>query len=71
MNKMPIVKQGISNRQDCPACRQYVGTEHLPGCQEGRCQLAAANRPPNFHELDGAIQWDIDASLGILDWEGY
>jgi hypothetical protein len=27
-------------------------------------------RPRNYFKLSGQEQWDIDASLGILDWEG-
>ena len=27
-------------------------------------------RPTNFFKLSGRQQWDIDANLGILDWEG-
>ncbi len=27
-------------------------------------------RPKNFFELSPETQWDIDKSLGILDWEG-
>jgi len=27
-------------------------------------------RPTNFMQLDLESQWDIDKSLGILDWEG-
>ena len=27
-------------------------------------------RPKNFFKLSGRQQWDIDKSLGILDWEG-
>ena len=27
-------------------------------------------RPKNFFKLSGREQWDIDKSLGILDWEG-
>jgi hypothetical protein len=27
-------------------------------------------RPSNYFKLDGERQWDIDKSLGILDWEG-
>ncbi len=28
-------------------------------------------RPHNYFELDPQKQWDIDKSLGILDWEGF
>jgi len=28
-------------------------------------------RPYNFFDLDPQTQWDIDKSLGILDWEGF
>lgn len=28
------------------------------------------DRPTNFFKLSGQEQWDIDKSLGILDWEG-
>jgi hypothetical protein len=27
-------------------------------------------RPSNYFELSPRQQWDIDSSLGILDWEG-
>jgi hypothetical protein len=27
-------------------------------------------RPNNYFKLDGRTQWEIDKSLGILDWEG-
>ena len=27
-------------------------------------------RPSNFFKLSGERQWEIDKSLGILDWEG-
>lgn len=27
-------------------------------------------RPKNYFKLSPQAQWDIDASLGILDWEG-
>ena len=27
-------------------------------------------RPRNYPQLSPEEQWDIDASLGILDWEG-
>lgn len=27
-------------------------------------------RPKNYLKLSARQQWDIDASLGILDWEG-
>ena len=27
-------------------------------------------RPNNFFELSGERQWEIDKSLGILDWDG-
>lgn len=29
----------------------------------------ALQRPGNYHQLLPAEQWDIDESLGILDWE--
>jgi hypothetical protein len=28
------------------------------------------HRPRNYRYLSPADQWEIDASLGILDWEG-
>jgi hypothetical protein len=28
------------------------------------------DRPKNFRKLSAQEQWDIDRSLGILDWEG-
>ena len=30
----------------------------------------AMQRPKNFFKLSGQAQWDIDFSLGILDWDG-
>lgn len=27
-------------------------------------------RPKNYFKLSVSQQWDIDADLGILDWEG-
>lgn len=27
-------------------------------------------RPSNYFKLSSRQQWDIDSSLGILDWEG-
>ena len=27
-------------------------------------------RPSNFFQLPAPRQWEIDASLGLLDWEG-
>ena len=27
-------------------------------------------RPNNYFKLSSSKQWEIDASLGILDWEG-
>jgi hypothetical protein len=27
-------------------------------------------RPKNYFKLSGERQWEIDKSLGILDWEG-
>lgn len=27
-------------------------------------------RPKNYFKLSPETQWDIDKSLGILDWEG-
>lgn len=31
---------------------------------------ASFQRPKNYFKLSAREQWDIDASLGILDWEG-
>lgn len=31
---------------------------------------ASFRRPSNYFKLRPTEQWDIDASLGILDWEG-
>lgn len=28
------------------------------------------SRPKNYFELSAQEQWEIDKSLGILDWEG-
>jgi hypothetical protein len=30
----------------------------------------ALQRPRNFFKLSAQEQWDIDKSLGILDWQG-
>lgn len=30
----------------------------------------AVNRPPNYSQLSGERQWEIDGALGILDWDG-
>lgn len=30
----------------------------------------ATRRPANYCELSARGQWDIDATLGILDWSG-
>lgn len=27
-------------------------------------------RPSNYFKLSGAVQWNIDKELGILDWDG-
>lgn len=27
-------------------------------------------RPKNYFKLDASHQWNIDANLGILDWQG-
>lgn len=31
---------------------------------------ASFGRPSNYFKLSPRQQWDIDANLGILDWEG-
>jgi hypothetical protein len=31
---------------------------------------ASFGRPSNYFKLSGERQWEIDKSLGILDWEG-
>ncbi len=31
---------------------------------------AATRRPSNYCELSAQGQWDVDKSLGILDWDG-
>lgn len=31
-------------------------------------ERAAAGRPLRFSKLSPASQWDVDASLGVLDW---
>lgn len=31
---------------------------------------ASFGRPTNYFELSAESQWDIDKSLGILDWAG-
>ena len=31
---------------------------------------ASFQRPRDYFKLSGRQQWDIDSSLGILDWEG-
>jgi hypothetical protein len=32
--------------------------------------MAAIQRPDNYGKLSAERQWDIDKSLGILDWDG-
>lgn len=32
--------------------------------------MAALQRPTNYSQLSAERQWDIDKSLGILDWDG-
>jgi len=31
---------------------------------------AATRRPSNYCEMSPQAQWDVDKSLGILDWDG-
>lgn len=31
---------------------------------------ASLRRPENYADLPGRRQWEIDAELGILDWDG-
>lgn len=31
---------------------------------------AAARRPSDYNELSARRQWEVDKSLGILDWSG-
>jgi hypothetical protein len=31
---------------------------------------ASFRRPSDYCELNAAVQWAIDKSLGILDWDG-
>lgn len=31
---------------------------------------AATRRPANYADLSARGQWDVDDSLGILDWDG-
>lgn len=31
---------------------------------------AALRRPPDFHRMSPAMRWEVDKSLGILDWMG-
>jgi len=37
---------------------------------EGEMFEASFGRPTNYFKLSGEQQWDIDKSLGILDWQG-
>jgi hypothetical protein len=67
---MTMVLKGCGEKA-CPRCHEVVGTEHAPGCAEASMQEAAKNRPADYAQLSGGAQWDIDARLGILDWEGY
>lgn len=32
--------------------------------------IQSLKRPDNFNELSAKEQWEIDKSLGILDWDG-
>jgi len=32
--------------------------------------MAAIQRPDNYGKLSAERQWDIDKSLGLLDWDG-
>jgi hypothetical protein len=38
--------------------------------RKGPLATAAERRPSNFKSLPPQEQWDIDKSLGILDWSG-
>lgn len=40
------------------------------GQEMGPCAKAAHNRPDNYGALSTQGQWDIDKTLGILDWDG-
>lgn len=55
----------------CPRCDEATGSYHKPQCLELHMQKQAAKRPPNFCELPPREQWEIDDSLGILDYEGF
>jgi hypothetical protein len=38
--------------------------------RKGPLAKKAAQRPSNYGELAAGTQWEIDKSLGILDWDG-
>jgi hypothetical protein len=49
----------------------YLETSTLPGEPFGMApQDRAKLRPPNYLSLPPGTQWEIDKSLGLLDWDG-
>jgi hypothetical protein len=53
----------MTKAEDAPAKVVY-----LP--RKGPLATAAERRPSNFLSLPMQERWDIDKSLGILDWSG-
>jgi hypothetical protein len=45
-------------------------SKNPPKPSESPMRERAKMRPQNFEQLSGQEQWDIDKSLGILDWDG-
>lgn len=55
----------------CPFCHKNKDEDHAEGCREARMQEASKRRPADFEKRSASEQWDIDKSLGCLDWEGF
>ena len=45
-------------------------TEIIVKKPTGPQAIAATRRPPNYYQLSGEEQWEIDKQLDILDWDG-
>jgi hypothetical protein len=56
------------------AQEKYVAEMRASAKKAGRSlgplAQAATRRPANYSELSSRSQWDIDKTLGILDWDG-